>query len=516
MSGDDRLIDAVNHWKDLRRQGKELSAREICEQLGCPDLESELELELANLKFMDGWDNQLISLPTTILEWRKGNEVIPGYTLIDRLGRGGFGEVWEAIGPEGRRVALKRVLLDGPLGESEKKSLGVIRYISHANIVETFAIREFKDELVLEMELGTGTLRSRLTECAPIHGGIPFPELITYLKDAAKAIDHLNARLHESGGKMKRIVHGDIKPANLLLIDGIVKVADFGLARFTERSNSSHSGGYTPQFAAPELFTGKTSPHVDQYCLAITYCVLRSDRSPIPGETANELMVGHLTKSPDLSMLPLEERSVLSRALAKKPEDRWEGCCKFVAELVKQVEEAQRRREEESRRAEEERIRRDADERRQRRAAVVAKRVKTVSIICAWCLFIAGGPALGGYALYHDTESIPLGAVGAIAGLLLGWLFFFLFPPNELAFSDDPEMRWGVFSIAAVPVILCFLVTYKWTGSIAWAFGGGIVGPVVLVAAILLLVIAIWALVEAIKFFARRKPSADQRDSTDD
>jgi serine/threonine protein kinase len=151
--------------------------------------------------------------------------------------------------------------------------------------------------------------------------------------EAAKGIDYLNGRRHSTiDGELVSMQHRDIKPQNLLLVGGSVKVADFGLVRILEHSLTGHTGLMTPAYAAPEFFKGQTSSRSDQYSLAVTYCHLRGGHLPFVGSFA-EIMEGHLMREPDLTMLPEAEQSVVARAMAKEPTRRWPSCRWFFDEL---------------------------------------------------------------------------------------------------------------------------------------------------------------------------------------
>src|SRR5204863_138766 len=142
---------------------------------------------------------------------------------------------------------------------------------------------------------------------------------------AARALDFLNTHKHELGGTHQgQIYHCDIKPKNLLLMGGSVKVADFGLAKLTTHTTTAHTGG-TYRYMAPECFNDRASRQTDQYSLAITYCELRGGRVPFTG-TPQKIMSGHLQAEPDLSMIPAGERPAVLRALDKDPRKRWRTC----------------------------------------------------------------------------------------------------------------------------------------------------------------------------------------------
>jgi formylglycine-generating enzyme required for sulfatase activity len=258
-------------------------------------------------------------------------EPIAGYRLVKRLGVGGFGEVWQADGPGGFAVALKFVALEDRAGEVEQRALEIVKGIRHANLLATFGAWVTGPHLIMALELADLSLWDRLHQ-AQREGqpGIPRAELLEYLGEAAKGLDHLNEHKHVLGTKTRvGVQHRDVKPQNILLIGGSTKVADFGLARILERATTGHTGGMSLPYAAPEFFRGQTSDWSDQYSLAVTYAELRTGRRPFNGESLYGWMHQHLHVAPDLGRLPPGEQAVVARALAKAPEERWPNCRAF-------------------------------------------------------------------------------------------------------------------------------------------------------------------------------------------
>jgi formylglycine-generating enzyme required for sulfatase activity/serine/threonine protein kinase len=221
-------------------------------------------------------------------------------------------------------VALKFIRLGEDAGRLERRALEFMKGIRNPHLVGISGAWLREDLLILAMELGDGTLSDKLKE-AKSKGleGIPIDELREFMRDAAVGLDYLNSL---------GIQHRDVKPQNLLVVGGGVKVADFGLAKILEHTFSSNSGSMTPAYAAPEFFGGQISSQSDQYSLAVTYCHLRGGRLPFVGNPA-QVMMGHLMEQPDLTMLPDAEWSVVGRAMAKKPAERFANCREFVAAL---------------------------------------------------------------------------------------------------------------------------------------------------------------------------------------
>lgn len=265
-----------------------------------------------------------------VIQPQVGTEPIEGYRLVERLGSGGFGEVWKAVAPGGLSKAVKFVYgsMDERRAEQELKSLSRIKEVRHPFLLSLERFEVIDGQLIIVTELADYSLKDRFAECrAQGLPGIPRQELLTYIRDAADALDYMS----EDFG----LQHLDVKPENLLLVGKRVKVADFGLVKDLHGSNASVTGGVTPMYATPEAFDGKVSRQSDQYSLAIVYQEMLTGLRPFPGKTALQLAVQHLKSPPMLDPLCPGDRMVLKRALSKQASDRYPTCAAMVADLLK-------------------------------------------------------------------------------------------------------------------------------------------------------------------------------------
>jgi eukaryotic-like serine/threonine-protein kinase len=264
-----------------------------------------------------------------------GDEVLPGYELIAPIGSGGFGEVWKCTAPGGLHKAIKFVFgnldsLDGDAAKAEQelKALGRMKEVRHPFVVSIERIDNIHGELLILMELAEKSLHDCFVERNQAgEAGIPREVLLGYLADAAEGLDFLIEK--------HNLQHLDVKPKNLFLVGDRVKVADFGLVKHLERHSSSGlMAGVTPVYAAPETFANKISKHSDQYSLAIVYVDLLTGAKPFNGKNIRQLALQHMSEKPDLKLLPVADRPIVERALAKNPDERYASCCEFVNALI--------------------------------------------------------------------------------------------------------------------------------------------------------------------------------------
>jgi len=258
---------------------------------------------------------------------------VPGYRLRRCLGRGAFGEVWEADGP-GEPVALKFLrCANGSRPAQETRSLETVRRLTHPNLVQVRNIWAASGYLVVAMELADGTLQDLLEAYrAEFDTPIPAEDLCPCLVQAAAALDFLNAHAHRLDGQCVGLQHRDVKPSNLLVFGETVKLSDFSLTTPMVATMAAHRHEGTPGYAAPEVFRGQLSDWTDQYALAVTYCELRCSRLPFPGPTPATKDKGDWPV-PDLTMLTEAERPLIARALTFVPQDRWPSCGQLMAQL---------------------------------------------------------------------------------------------------------------------------------------------------------------------------------------
>ena len=254
---------------------------------------------------------------------------ILGYTLKDRVGSGGFGEVWSAVAPGGLLKALKIVygFHDEKRAVAEMKALDRVKELRHPFLLSLERIEIFENQLVVVTELADNSLADVFNDfTAKGEPGIPREDLLKYIRCAADALDYLSDE--------HQLQHLDVKPENLLMVSGHVKVADFGLIKDLQNASQSLMSGMTPAYAAPELFDGRPGTRSDQYSLAIVYQEMLTGARPFPGTTPAQLAAQHMHGKPNLRPLPKGDQAVVAKALSKDANVRYNSCRDMAEELA--------------------------------------------------------------------------------------------------------------------------------------------------------------------------------------
>jgi serine/threonine protein kinase len=268
------------------------------------------------------------------------------YRILALIGAGGMGEVYRAADPRlGREVAIKvlRGALDAAALDRFRREARIIAALAHPN---TLAVFDVGDEngmpfIVSELLVG-GTLRTRL------FGPMPIDEAIGIARQVAAAL----TAAHERG-----VIHRDLKPENVFVLpDGTVKLLDFGLARQarpvvsaeqatiathlqTELATQAGMISGTVGYMAPEQARGEEGdPRTDVFALGVIVYEMVTGERPFTGATSIDVLAALLTAPPKpvppTVGVPPALESVVRRAMAKDPADRFASAQEFAAALV--------------------------------------------------------------------------------------------------------------------------------------------------------------------------------------
>ena len=262
---------------------------------------------------------------------------IPGYQILEEIGRGGMGVVYKARHLVlNRTVALKMILSGEHAGETN-----IVRFLAeaeavaalqHPNIVLVYDYGEHNKLPFMALEfVDSGNLGDRLRE-----GPLPMELAATLIERLA---DGMHAA-HQAG-----IVHRDLKPDNVLLSsDGVPKVTDFGLAKKVENASGLTQTGAimgTPSYMAPEQASGegkRVGPTADVYALgAVLYCCL-TGRPPFQASTAVDTVLQVVSEQPVPPKLLNPQvdanlQTICLKCLDKDPQNRYASAEELAEDL---------------------------------------------------------------------------------------------------------------------------------------------------------------------------------------
>ncbi len=258
------------------------------------------------------------------------------YEISGELGRGGMAVVYRGIDPVIRRASALKVVRKADLDASEaapilerfKREAQAAGSLQHPHVVTVYEYGEDEEYAWIAMELVEGrSLRDHLQS-----GWRPdLSRLPVVLEQVLEALDYS----HNHG-----VVHRDLKPANILISSmGDAKISDFGIARI-ERSDLTQQGEVlgTPFYMAPEQFDGEAcDERTDIYAAGVIVYEVLCGRRPFDGQGGSLLRQILQEPPPPAStfepQLPVTIDMVLSRALAKKPQNRYRGAREFLEAL---------------------------------------------------------------------------------------------------------------------------------------------------------------------------------------
>jgi serine/threonine protein kinase len=254
---------------------------------------------------------------------------IGNYTLLRKLGKGGFGEVW--LAEKRSQFVTKKVAVKLPL--DEQVNLDAIHQEAelweqasgHANVLPIIDADIIDGQVVIVSEYADG---GSLADKLKRDGKLPLQKAVEMTIGILSGLEFLHNR---------KIIHRDIKPQNILLQGETPRLADFGISRAMNTTVVSSAIIGTDAYMSPESFDGKRNVQTDIWSVGVVLYALLTDRLPFPQEHPSERMFAILTKEfePLPPEVPQNLQRIVYKALAKQPENRYQTTGEMRVELQK-------------------------------------------------------------------------------------------------------------------------------------------------------------------------------------
>lgn len=331
----DKLLDLLAHWEELRQSGRPPSAEELCPE--DPELQHALRLRIERRLRIE----QMIQPETLVTgsppEPQNSFPQLEDYEILEVLGAGGMGIVFKARQRSLNRIVAIKMIRTG-LGSSTlelqrfQHEAHAVARLHHPHIVQIYEVGEHEKQPYLVLEyLAGGSLASAITKKT-----MDPRRAAALVQTLALAVQHA----HERG-----IVHRDLKPANVLLShDGSFKITDYGLAKSLDDDLSQTRTGAilgTPSYMAPEQALGlskEIGAATDVYALGAILYELLTGRPPFVGESilaTLEQVRQHDAVSPRLLHpgLPKDLSAICLKCLEKVSSYRYLSASALAADL---------------------------------------------------------------------------------------------------------------------------------------------------------------------------------------
>lgn len=262
--------------------------------------------------------------------------VISGYKIVERLGSGGGGDVYLALDTRlERKVALKFL---PPTMENDVENRDLLldearaaSRVKHPNIVSIFAFEQYRGRDFMVMEYVEGKTVKKLAG----EGDISIDRAISITLQIA---DGLRAAHSE------RIIHGDIKSENIIIEnDDTARITDFGLAgirEFHDETGKESTSGTIPYMSPEQARGDDIDERSDIFSLGVVAYELICGKLPFQGEFEASIIYSIANETPDplsdfRDDIPNELESIISKMLAKNPDDRYQDASGLIDELNK-------------------------------------------------------------------------------------------------------------------------------------------------------------------------------------
>ncbi len=256
------------------------------------------------------------------------------YEILEVIGTGGMAIVYKARCHRLNRMVAIKVLKDELSVDAEFRrrfhaESQAVAMLSHPNIVNVYDVSRSENVDYIVMELIEGlTLKQYMQQ----KGALNWREVLHLSAQIAKALEHAHSR---------GIIHRDIKPHNIMILkDGTVKVADFGIARVSTAQNTlTREALGSVHYISPEQAKGgKVDYRSDIYSLGVVMYEMLTGRPPYDGETPVAVAIKHINAKAELPrtidpQIPLGLEQITMRAMAADMDLRYENVGAMLADL---------------------------------------------------------------------------------------------------------------------------------------------------------------------------------------
>ena len=256
------------------------------------------------------------------------------YEIIELIGSGGMANVYKALCHRLNRYDAVKIMRDETAANTElrrrfRAESQAVAMLSHPNIVSVYDVSHSDDVEYIVMELIDGiTLKQYLQKKSVLDPA----EVLDFTIQTAKALEHAHS---------KGIIHRDIKPQNIMLLkDGMIKVADFGIASLenTIEENNGETVG-SVHYIAPEQARGEApDARSDIYSLGIVMYEMLTGRLPYVGNSDVEVAVKHMNTDPVtprdiVPSIPEELERICLKAMNSNIDERYQSASEMLADL---------------------------------------------------------------------------------------------------------------------------------------------------------------------------------------
>lgn len=259
------------------------------------------------------------------------------YEQLELIGSGGMSVVYKSLDRKLNRYDAIKILKDDLIADDESRERFLaesraIAMLSHPNIVSIYDVGHSDDvgdaiEYIV-MELIDGiTLKQYIKK----RGQLNWKESLHFSAQIAKALAHA----HEKG-----IIHRDIKPQNIMLLkDGTIKVADFGIAALQNSMGDSDEALGSVHYMAPEQSKGAAADaRSDIYSLGVVMYEMLTGQYPYTGETPEEIAIKHINGNPVRprklnKSIPVRLEKIILKAMSSDLQTRYQTAEEMVQDL---------------------------------------------------------------------------------------------------------------------------------------------------------------------------------------